>query len=86
MNSLCDTTCILQSHEHGFLTKESFVFYRKASIESQTALLAGLQKGAFIAHDDMNGQSFLRIVKGICVSPQTPRKVKRYFGCEEIPS
>lgn len=62
------------------------MFYRKANIENQSALLAGLQRGAFIAHDDMNGQSFLRIVKGICASPQTPRKVKRYIGCDEASS
>lgn len=82
VNSLCDPTCVLQPHEHRFLTKESFVFYRKASIESQSALSTGLQRGTFTSHDDMNAQSFLRIVKGICASPQTPRKVKKYIGCE----
>lgn len=59
------------------------MFYRKANIENQSAILAGLQQGVFVAHDDMNGQSFLRIVKGICSSPQTPRKVKQHIGCDE---
>jgi hypothetical protein len=81
INSLCDPTCVLQSHEHDFLKKESFVLYRKARVEAHTTLDAGISKGVFKPHQDMNGQTFLRITKGICASPQTPRKVKTYFGC-----
>lgn len=81
VNSLCDPTCILQPHEHPFLTKESFVLYRKARVEAATALDAGLAQGVFKARDDMNAQTFLRILNGICASLQTPRWIKNYVGC-----
>jgi hypothetical protein len=83
INNLCDGTCLLQKHEHSFLKAESYVFYRKAEIVARTALENGVSANLFIPKDDMNGQTFLRVIKGICASPQTPRKIKRYFGCHE---
>jgi len=81
VNNLSDQTCVLQPHEHPFLTHESFVLYRYARIELQTKLVEGVTRGVFKPHQDVNGQTFLRILKGICGSPQTPRKVKKYAGC-----
>lgn len=80
-NNLCDGTCILQPHEHPWLRHQSYVFYRKARIELATTLENGLRLGIFEQLADMNGQTFLRIRNGVCASPQTPRKIKRYFGC-----
>lgn len=80
-SDICDLTCILQSHEHSFLVAESFVFYRKARIEFTTALINGVERGVFYPKENMNGQTFLRILRGICGSPQTPPKVKVYIGC-----
>jgi hypothetical protein len=81
VNNLCDQTCILQPHEHAFLTRESYVLYRNARIELQTKLIEGVNRGVFVPHQDVNGQTFLRILKGICSSPQTSRRVKKYAGC-----
>ncbi len=83
INDLCDTTCILQPHEHPFLTAESFVFYRKARIESAETLIQGVAEGVFIPKEIMNAQTFLRIVKGICGSKQTPKRIKTYIGCDK---
>lgn len=80
-NDLCDATCILQSYEHPWLTRQSYVFYRKARIEAATTLDSGVEQGIFELREAMNAQSFLRVRNGICASPQTPRKVKRYLGC-----
>lgn len=81
-NSPCDETCLLQIHEHEFLDRVSYVFYRKAKIVSQSSLVNGVEQNIFIPRDDMNGQTFLRIKSGICRSPQTPNKIKKYFGCD----
>jgi len=80
-NSLCDQTCIIQAHEHGFLRHESFAFYRKSRVEPREALLTGVQNKLFVPHDDMNAQTFLRVFNGICRSPETPRKIKIYADC-----
>ncbi len=80
-NDLCDQTCILQAHEHPWLNHTSYVLYRKAEIVSAAALQARIDSDDIIERDDMNAQVFLRIKKGLCNSPQTKRKVKRYLGC-----
>ena len=80
-NDLCDATCRLEAHEHGFLRHSSYVLYRKARIEPAKALEDGLADGTFVADDPVNGQVFLRVRNGVCRSAQTPRKIKVYFGC-----
>lgn len=81
LNDLCDPTCRLDAHEHAFLRHPSFVLYRKARIEPAKGLLDGLASGVFTSHDPVNGQVFLKVRNGVCRSPQTPRKIKTYFGC-----
>lgn len=79
-----DTTCILEQHEHAFLKHKSFVLYARARIVSESSLVKGVAAKLMVLHDDMNGQTFLRVLKGVCRSPQTPRKVKKYLGCAEL--
>lgn len=81
-NAPYDKTCLLQKHEHDFLDRESYVFYRKAKIVEHSSLINGVDKKIFIPKDDMNSQTFLRIRNGVCKSPQTPRGIKKYFGCD----
>ena len=83
VNDLCDATCRLQSHEHDFLTHDSYVLYRKANITAADGLLINVQNGLFAVHDPMNGQTFLKIRNGLCRSIHTPRRVKRSFGCAD---
>jgi len=80
-NNLCDGTCILEIGEHEFLTKRSYAFYRQARIELATTLDNGLASANFVFKGDMSAEAFERIVHGICMSPQTARKIKKYFGC-----
>jgi hypothetical protein len=80
-NDLCDNACILQANEHEFLKHKSYVLYRKARIEAASTLDNGIAQGLFVTRAPMNRQTFLRIKHGICRSKQTPRKVKKYFGC-----
>lgn len=83
INNLCDDACTLQEYEHPFLNHESYVFYRKAKIITSDALAKGVTERLFEPREDFNRQTFLRILKGICVSIQTPRKIKSFFGCEK---
>ena len=78
-----DATCILQAHEHDFLKHPSYAFYARAEVVSAAALASGVAKQVITVHSDMNGQVFLRVKNGICRSPLTPRKIKKYAGCAE---
>lgn len=81
-NELCDSTCILLEHEHPWLWKpKSYVYYRKADFFEVSALERGLKAGDLKIEKPCNGQVFLRVKKGICRSPHTPRKIKRELGC-----
>lgn len=81
INDQCDAACILQAHEHQWLNRVSYVFYRKARIVDAIDLDNGVVQGVFTAHPAMNGQTFLRIRNGICLSAQTSLKIKAYYGC-----
>jgi len=80
-NPRCDGTCILETHEHDWLRHQSYVFYRKIRIEAADALERGILEGSILQQADMNQQVFLKVINGICRSPQTPRKIKMYFNC-----
>lgn len=64
-----------------FIVKDSYVFYRKARIEDAAVLGDGVDQGIFIPHDPVDETLLERIMKGVCASKQTPRKVKAYAGC-----
>jgi hypothetical protein len=81
-NKLCDGTCILQAHDHAWLTHESYVLYRSAQIIEAARLESGIAAGEILERDDINPQAFLRVRNGICCSPHTKRKVKRFMGCD----
>jgi hypothetical protein len=80
-NHLCDPTTRLVPGCHKFIHKESYVFFRKARIETAEALATGVDGGQFILSDPMDPIIVASILKGICDSIQTPRKVKKYAGC-----
>lgn len=76
-----DTTCVLQPHEHEFLKHDSYVLYANATLVSVDNLHRGIEANAIVVHQDMNGQTFLRVRNGVCRSKHTPRKIKKYLGC-----
>ncbi|UXT64145.1 hypothetical protein FY133_00570 [Agrobacterium tumefaciens] len=80
-NNLCDGTCILEIGEHEFITKRSYAFYRNARIESAATLDNGLNQKVFVPKADVDPAVFKRIIDGICTSPQTARRIKKYAGC-----
>lgn len=81
-NSSCDPACRLERREHPFLTKPSYIMYNKALLLSQEEIVEKFKAGELTPDEDMNGQTFLRVVGGLCKSEHTPRKLKRYLGCK----
>jgi hypothetical protein len=84
-NDLCDaTTRICPADKiHDFITKDSYIFYRKSKIEAASALSNGVDQGIFILRDPISEDFRLKILEGICASKQTPQKVKNYAGCKK---
>lgn len=80
-NNLCDGTCVLNEGDHPWLKHRSWVMYRAARIEASETLDNGLSQGLFSAREDMEDEVFKRILSGICDSPHTKRRIKKYFGC-----
>jgi hypothetical protein len=80
-NDLCDPTTKLGVGDHPFLYKDSYVFYRKARIESANVILKGIESGAFETHDPIDDAWVAKILEGLCASIHTPRKVKKYANC-----
>lgn len=80
-NDLCDQTCIILAGEHPFVRHKSYVLYRSAQTIGCDEVSRGLKAGTLAVHDDMNGQTFLRVRNGVCRSPSTPRKIKTYLNC-----
>jgi hypothetical protein len=81
IENLSDETCILSYSEHPFLKHKSFVSYRNARVERADQLENGVAQGLFLPHEELNGQTFLRVRNGVCKSEFTAKKIKQYFGC-----
>lgn len=77
----CDNTCELNAGEHDSVIHLSYVFYAKAKIYRAEDLERGFVKEILIPKPDMPAEVFVRVENGICTSPDTPRKIKKYFGC-----
>ena len=81
VNHLCDGTLRLKVGDHPFITKDSYIIYRKARIESSQFLSAGVDSGKIIPHNDATKELVEKILEGLCKSPHAPRKVKKYANC-----
>lgn len=77
----CDTTCELDENDHEYIRHLSYVFYAKATLYKAEQIDRGLEIKILTAQPVLDDGVFQRVEDGICVSPDTPAKVKTYFGC-----
>jgi len=77
----CDTTCELTGLDHDFIRHLSFVFYAKATLYKAEQIDRGYAIGLLIPQPDLVEDVFLRVKNGVCFSPDTPHKIKKYFEC-----
>ena len=80
-NHLCDGTCKLGKGDHPFLYKDSYVLYRKARVETAETIAKGVESGLFECKEDISDEWVAKIMKGLCDSIHTPKKVKQYANC-----
>lgn len=77
-NHLCDPTCRLENGCHPFISKDSYVLYRKGRIEPTSAIEKGLKAGALVQKEDFDGETVNRMLAGFSTSKQTPIKIRKY--------
>ena len=85
-NNKCDQTCIVVKGDHEFVRHKSYVLYQKAQTISRVKIVNGVENGTFRQHRDLNGQTFLKVRNGMCRSPRTPDKIKKYLDCPAAPT
>ncbi len=60
--SKCDRTVVLNVGDHPFITHESFVYYKKAFIDTATALQSLVAKGVYKPHSPADRALVKRII------------------------
>lgn len=73
----CDRTVVLNTGDHPFINRESFVFYRKAFVETASALQANVAAGVYTAHLPAGRSLVKRIVARMDTSEFTSGEMLR---------
>jgi len=77
----CDNTCELDVGDHEFIRHLSFVFYARSQIAKAAQIDELVAQNLITPKPDISETVFQRVLRGICLSPDTPPKVKVYHGC-----
>lgn len=60
-----DEACILLKHEYTKLRHTSYVAYKHAQLSKASTIIEEIEAGKFSVLDDLNGQTFLKVIAGI---------------------
>ncbi len=77
----CDNTCELDVGDHEFIRHLSFVFYAKSKVVPAARIDDLVAQNQITLKPDVSDEVFQRVLRGICLSRDTPPKVKEYHGC-----
>lgn len=75
-----DQTTFLHPGEHEFITKKSFVVYKRSRIRSTRDIQRNIDDGIAIPKDRFDDKIVERIQEGIMRSPHTPLEVKDAYS------
>ena len=78
-NTPIDSTCLLNIGDHPFITKPSFVYYKKAEIFSVTGINQQIAEGNYTVKEDCDNEVFNRILNGFSISDDVKLKVLRFY-------
>lgn len=74
-----DKSCLLRAGDHPFITRPSYVFYRKANISAISAIEEAEKCGVVWKDKDMTSAVLARIQQGALDSAMTPNEVKDFL-------
>lgn len=75
-----DKTTFLYPGEHEFITKKSFVVYKRARVRSAKDIQRNIDDGIAVTKNKFDGKIVERIQEGIMKSPHTPFEVKETYN------
>ncbi len=74
-----DNACIVNSGEHEFVKRPSYIMYRYAQIVEANNLAKGVKSGKFVAHKPISDDLLTKICDGILCSTQIEPIIREYF-------
>lgn len=74
-----DDTCILNTGDHPFIIKPSYIYYRMAEIYSAAGIEQQVAEGSFSVREDCDDVVFERILDGFEISPDVKFKVLKFY-------
>lgn len=74
-----DDTCLLDIGDHPFISRRSFVYYRRAKLAAVQTLREDYANGCFKILEDLQEDIMLRIEEGIRYHEQTSDEVNDFF-------
>lgn len=74
-----DRTCELWAGTHSTVHHPSYVAYRHADLARNDRLRVRIEERVLVPREDLNGQDFLRVTRGITASKHTPNKIKAHY-------
>ncbi|ROT94033.1 hypothetical protein EB810_13185 [Altererythrobacter sp. FM1] len=78
-NDFYDRTCELWAGAHSTVHHPSYVAYRHAALGRHDLLRIRVEERVLVPREDLNGQDFLRVTRGITISKHTPGKIKAHY-------
>lgn len=79
-NHVFDDACIIESGEHPFIKRRSFIYYRYARIEEASILIKEVKSGKFIAHEAISDSLYEKIIIGLLKSKFIPIKYQDFYN------
>lgn len=74
-----DSTCVLKAGCHEFITKDSYITYRRAELTSAYFIENGVATGVFSTRNDVTDDLYQAILKGLLESKFISMKNKRFI-------
>ena len=74
-----DSTCILNIGDHPFVSKPSFIYYKKAEIFSVVGIEQQIAEGSYTLREDCSDEVFTRILAGFELSEDVALKVYKFY-------
>ena len=74
-----DISCILNTGDHPFINRQSYVYYRKADIFGATAIAKNVADGSFTTHQPIDDTVFSKVLLGFSISDEVTPKIRQFY-------
>lgn len=75
----CDESCILETGDHSFIVRKSFVNFKESRIREVSKIVSGVEKKVFSPHDDISEIVHKKVCEGFECSNAMDTLVKGIY-------